>query len=117
MELRGIHHVNIAVADIEAARTFYCDVMGCTEVPRPDFGFPGLWLDAGGEQIHFMQSNDAPRNGDHFAFEVADLDAAVADLESKGVKVNKLEPAVPGAGKQAFLNDPWGNLLELNQPD
>jgi hypothetical protein len=26
-------------------------------------------------------------------------------------------PHIEGAGHQAFLHDPWGNFVELNQPD
>jgi predicted enzyme related to lactoylglutathione lyase len=26
-------------------------------------------------------------------------------------------PHTPGAGRQAFLSDPAGNVIELNQPD
>jgi hypothetical protein len=26
-------------------------------------------------------------------------------------------PFIPGAGHQALLHDPFGNLLELNQPE
>ena len=115
VQLRGIHHVNVAVDDLEAAQRFYCDVLGCTVLPRPDFGFPGLWLDAGGEQIHLMVSTERPRGGDHFALEVADVAAAADHLEAHGVRVMRLDP-VPGAGGQAFINDPAGNLIELNQP-
>jgi predicted enzyme related to lactoylglutathione lyase len=47
---------------------------------------------------------------------VADLDTAVADLEAAGVRVRRSE-YTPGAGRQAFLRDPSGNRIELNQPD
>jgi catechol 2,3-dioxygenase-like lactoylglutathione lyase family enzyme len=33
----GIHHVSICVADAEAALAFYCDVLGLTQLERPDF--------------------------------------------------------------------------------
>jgi catechol 2,3-dioxygenase-like lactoylglutathione lyase family enzyme len=50
------------------------------------------------------------------ALKVDDLDAIVADLEAKGVRAYRL-PHVPGAGRQAFVSDPSGNQIELNQPD
>ena len=115
MRPSGLHHVAICVTDEDEALAFYRDVLGLAELPRPDFGFPGLWLDAGGEQIHLMVSTERPRGGDHFALEVADVAAAADHLEAHGVRVMRLDP-VPGAGGQAFINDPAGNLIELNQP-
>ena len=51
----------------------------------------------------------------HFALRVDDLDDAVAELRAQGIKVDPI-PEAPGAGRQAFLTDPAGNLIELNQP-
>jgi catechol 2,3-dioxygenase-like lactoylglutathione lyase family enzyme len=113
----GIHHVAICVDDAEAAKTFYCDVLGFTTVSsRPtEFG-PGHWLDAGGQQVHLMEVAEPVRNPGHFALRVDDLDAAVADISATGVRVDKI-PHTAGAGQQAFLHDPSGNVIELNQPD
>jgi glyoxylase I family protein len=116
MKPAGIHHVSVCVRDSAEAVAFYVDVLGCVELPRPDFGFGGHWLDAGGQQVHLMES-DAPRpQGDHFAIRVDDLEAAVNDIRAAGVTVNTL-PHMAGAGHQAFLQDPSGNTIELNQPD
>ena len=41
---------------------------------------------------------------------------AVADLKNQDVKVFTSD-YIPGAGHQAFLHDPFGNFIELNQPD
>jgi hypothetical protein len=41
---------------------------------------------------------------------------AVTDLQEQGVEVHRI-PFIPGAGHQAFLHDPFGNMLELNQPE
>ena len=117
MRPAGLHHVSICVGDADAAREFYVDVLGLTEVPdRPDFGFPGCWLDAGGQQVHLMQSDETPSRSAHFAIRVDDIDTAVADIQAKGVTVNAV-PHMVGAGRQAFLHDPFGNFIELNQPD
>ncbi|EUA30020.1 glyoxalase/Bleomycin resistance /Dioxygenase superfamily protein [Mycobacterium xenopi 4042] len=66
--------------------------------------------------MHLLESDNQPHGANHFAIRVDDLDAAVADLQQRGVEVHRV-PFVPGAGRQAFLHDPFGNLLELNQPD
>jgi glyoxylase I family protein len=111
----GVHHVAICVADAQLGLAFYRDVLGMTQLPRPDLG-PGYWLDAGGQQVHLMESDTKPPNANHFAIRVDDLDDAVADLQAQGVDVHRI-PHIEGAGQQAFLHDPFGNFLELNQPD
>ena len=116
MKLEGVHHVSLNVADVAAARRFYVEVLGLEEIPRPAFPFPGAWLRSGGQELHLIaqEGHQAPE-GQHFAFRVADVDAAAAELAARGVKVGG-PIDVPGAGRQAFLRDPSGNLIELNQP-
>ncbi|MGQ0825180.1 MAG: VOC family protein [Actinomycetota bacterium] len=112
----GLHHVSICVPDADAALEFYVDVLGLDPVAeRPDLG-PGYWLDAGGQELHLMQSDEAPPRSAHFAIRVDDVDTAVVELQGKGVTVHPV-PHIKGAGHQAFLHDPFGNFIELNQPD
>jgi glyoxylase I family protein len=63
-----------------------------------------------------MQSESTRSGGDHFAIRVDDLESAVADIRATGYTVNTIDHMV-GAGRQAFLHDPSGNFIELNQPD
>jgi len=116
MKPSGIHHVSVCVKDVNEAIAFYTDVLGCTVLDRPDFGFGGAWLDAGGQQVHLMQSESSREGGDHFAIRVEDLEQAVADIRATGYTVNTVDH-MRGAGFQAFLHDPSGNFIELNQPD
>jgi len=115
MKPAGVHHVAICVSDAQQGLAFYRDVLGMTQLPRPDLG-PGYWLDAGGQQVHLMESDARPPGANHIAIRVDDIDAAVTDLQEHGVAVQRA-PLIPGAGHQAFLHDPFGNLLELNQPE
>jgi glyoxylase I family protein len=111
----GLHHVSINVSNVGAARDFYTRVLGLTErTDRPDFDFDGAWLDAGAQQVHLIEGEVPPRYGQHFALAVTDLDAAVAELRGLGVAVTDPEPV--GRGRQAFVNDPSGNRVELQQP-
>lgn len=115
MQPVGLHHVSINVTDPDVARAFYVDVLGLVERPdRPDFGFGGAWLDAGGQQVHLIEAAPPPAVGQHFALQVADIDAAVAELRGRGVEVTDPKPV--GTGRQSFLTDPDGNGVELNQP-
>jgi glyoxylase I family protein len=112
----GIHHVNLTVGDLEASRQFYVDVLGLTvRTDRPDFPFPGWWLDVGAQQVHLIVGDVANRveHGDHFAIQVEDIDATVDELRGHGVTVSA--PRGVGLNRQCFLRDPWGNLVELQQ--
>jgi catechol 2,3-dioxygenase-like lactoylglutathione lyase family enzyme len=112
----GVHHVSINVDDVEACKRFYVDVLGLELLPRPEFGFPGAWLEAGPQQIHLIQVADhqAP-GGQHFALRVDDLDGATQELRAAEIEVSDAIE-LPGVGRQAFLRDPAGNLIELHQP-
>ena len=56
-----------------------------------------------------------PNPNNHFALEVEDLDGLLEVLEEQGVAFRR-SAHMPEAGRQAFLSDPDGNLIELNQP-
>ena len=115
MQPLGVHHVSINVSDAAAAIAFYTDVLGLTvRTDRPDFDFAGAWLNLGDQQVHLLEIDVPDQKGQHFAVRVADIDAAVAHIRDRGVKVS--EPQTVGPGRQAFLRDPSGNLVELNQP-
>ena len=115
MQTLGIHHVSINVSDTAAAIDFYTRVLGLTErSDRPDFPFAGAWLDLAGQQVHLLEIDVPTQKGQHFAVWVADLDEAVADIRAKGITVS--DPKRVGPGRQAFLHDPSGNLIELNEP-
>jgi catechol 2,3-dioxygenase-like lactoylglutathione lyase family enzyme len=51
-------------------------------------------------------------NGQHFALLVEDIDATVAELRAAGVTIS--DPSPVGAGRQAFVTDPSGNLVEIH---
>ena len=116
MDLAGVHHVSLNVSNLDACTRFYVDVLGLEILPRPDLGFPGLWVRAGEQEIHLLQRDDweAPA-GQHFAFRVSDLEAAIQELAERGVEV-KGPFEIPETGRQVFFYDPAGNMIELNQP-
>ena len=110
----AVHHVSINVTDVDAAIAFYTERLGLTvRTDRPDFGFGGAWLDAGGQQVHLIAGETPPRRGQHFALQVTDLDVAVAELRGAGVDVS--DPTPVGTSRQSFLRDPSGNQIELHQ--
>jgi catechol 2,3-dioxygenase-like lactoylglutathione lyase family enzyme len=115
MRPTALHHVSINVSDADAALEFYTSVLGLTKRDdRPGFSFDGAWLDAGGQQVHLIAGDVPPACGQHFALAVADLDDVVAELRGRGVSVT--DPVPVGPGRQAFLDDPCGNRVELQEP-
>ncbi len=117
MSVSGVGHVSIGATDVNASVEFY-QWLGLTIDPsRPDFGMAGAWLQAGEQQVHLIATDLTPPGiTNHFAFVVSDLDECLTMLESNGVAARR-SPHVIGAGHQAFVQDPHGNVVELNQPE
>jgi glyoxylase I family protein len=110
----AVHHVSINVSDVDEAARFYIHHLGLVRrEDRPDFGFAGAWLDAGGQQVHLIEGEPPSAVGQHFALQVNDLDDAIAELRTQGVTVTDASPV--GSGRQAFLSDPSGNGIELHE--
>jgi catechol 2,3-dioxygenase-like lactoylglutathione lyase family enzyme len=121
VRVSGFSHVAIHVTDLEAARAFYCGLLGFGELDRPDFGVPGMWLRVGDLQLHFVESEEMPVNGrtfPHFALYVATDDFAptMAALEQAGVPFLGAPSSRVDFGRTvraAFVADPSGNVVEL----
>lgn len=121
MEFIGVHHMAIITDDVARLRAFYVDVLGLPVVG----GFPGheiIFIGVGGTAIELVPREMQPGAGagwDHLALEVADIDAAYAELTARGVLFHvppkPFPPAAPSV-RIAFFKDPDGNVLELVQP-
>jgi catechol 2,3-dioxygenase-like lactoylglutathione lyase family enzyme len=117
MELRGVHHVSINVSDLDETLAFYAGTLGLAVLPRPDgeISVPGAWLGCpDGREIHLLVNDVPDGKGQHFAFEVDDVDEIAAALDQAGHPAG--QPAViQGICRQVFCHDPSGNLVEFNQ--
>jgi|SRR5579862_3712389 len=114
MEPTAVHHVSVNVADVDKSVDFYTTVLGLRlRSDRPDFGFGGAWLDAGGQQVHLIEAAVPENRGQHFALQVADIVAVVEELRGRGLAVS--DPVPVNQNFQAFLDDPDGNAIELHQ--
>lgn len=123
--LEAIHHVAIICSDYERAKQFYTDVLGLTivqETYRAERQSYKLDLAVNGQyQIElFSFPNPPPRPSRpealglrHLAFAVADLDAAVADLNRKGVDTEPIRTDELTGKRFTFFADPDGLPLEL----
>ena len=115
MRVVSLHHVNVRVDDLAAAAAFYESVLGLVRIVRPDvMPGDGWWYDLGdGRQLHVSEgggSTAASASQQHFCVLVDDWRVAIADLRSAGLDVEVREPT-----GQAFVRDPSGNRIELNQ--
>lgn len=115
----GMNHFTITAENREATLGYYCGLLGLAEGWRPDLGFPGAWLYAGGPQavlhIYWDRPMPATRTGviDHMAFSAQDLKAVKARFDAAGVKYDLRQQA--GAGTwQLFSFDPNGARVELD---
>jgi catechol 2,3-dioxygenase-like lactoylglutathione lyase family enzyme len=113
----GLDHVQITVprGEEEAARRFYCDLLGLPEIAKPEVLKPrgGLWLQAGDRQVHLGTEDGADRRATkaHIAYRVIGLDAWRERLAGAGIAV---EAAVPIPGCRRFeFRDPFGNRVEM----
>lgn len=112
----------ITTADAAKARAFYEGILGLTFVSEDQYA---LVLDANGTtlRIQKMPSVD-PRPYTTLGWHVADIPAAVASLNAKGVKFERYDFMQPdalgivtfdGGARVAWFKDPDGNLLSLDQ--
>src|SRR5207245_8498036 len=64
--------------------------------------------------VHKTSSSMGSPGEDHLAFAVENVDSACAELESKGLRIEKA-PRDYEWGRSAYLRDPDGRWLELYQ--
>ena len=118
MAVTGMNHFNILTDDVETTVTFYRDAVGLDVGPRPDLGFPGAWMYAGGRPILHIsggRSKDQLKPGviDHMAFSAQGLADTLERLDHMGIHYAHRRQA--GAGTwQVFFFDPNGARVELD---
>jgi catechol 2,3-dioxygenase-like lactoylglutathione lyase family enzyme len=119
--------VRYIVNDVDAAIDFYCGEPGFDEVMHPAPAFAMLARQdlrlvlsspgggPGGGQAMADGSVPAPGGWNRFQLEVDDLDATVDRLRQHGARFRS-EIITGVGGKQALVEDPSGNPVELFQP-
>lgn len=117
--IHGMNHFTITAEDRDLTLGYYCGLLGLAEGSRPDLGFPGAWLYAGGPQavLHVYWDRPLPvqRTGviDHLAFTASGLKAVKARFDAAGIQYDLRRQA--GAGTwQLFSHDPNGAKVELD---
>jgi catechol 2,3-dioxygenase-like lactoylglutathione lyase family enzyme len=118
MAIVAMNHFTVLTKDLDATREFYIGLLGLTEGQRPNLGFPGVWLYAGGQPVlHVIAGRPLPPDPrgvlDHMAFSAKDLPAIAAKLKSRGIAYD-LRRQAESATWQLFCLDPSGARVELD---
>jgi catechol 2,3-dioxygenase-like lactoylglutathione lyase family enzyme len=115
----GMNHFTVIAGHPQTTLDFYVGVLGLTVGHRPDLGFAGAWLYAGGPQavLHMYFDRDVPTPPagviDHMAFTAKGLKAVKARFDERGIKYDLRQQV--GAGTwQLFCHDPNGAKVELD---
>lgn len=116
MEISDVDFITIPTADYERARAFYGEVLGLPFVKG--WGrMPAGEFQAGQLTLAVMQSDafgqEFRRTSTAVALRVADVAAARADLEAKGIAFQG-DIVDSGVCHQAYFADPDGNPLILH---
>ncbi|PKA17260.1 VOC family protein [Leptospira haakeii] len=116
-------HAMIRVKDLDQALDFFCNKLGLKETRRhdhPEGRYTLVFLselDANSPEIELTYNWDQPsaytsgRNFGHLAFEVDNIYETCANLQAKGVIINR----PPRDGRMAFIRSPDLISIELLQ--
>jgi catechol 2,3-dioxygenase-like lactoylglutathione lyase family enzyme len=106
--------------DIEATRRFYSETLGLDV--REEDGILSLRLGGGSQVIIYPKEDHQPASYTCLNFPVADVDAAVTELEARGVTFERYGPEF-GQDERgimrdngptiAWFTDPAGNILSV----
>jgi catechol 2,3-dioxygenase-like lactoylglutathione lyase family enzyme len=118
--------------DLDRARAFYAEKLGLEPVDERPGGL--LYRVSSGEFAVFLSAGSASGEHTQMAFEVADLETAVAELKARGVVFDDVDtpglrtrdgiadiegnyPSKNSSGERAaWFRDSEGNLLGIGQP-
>lgn len=121
MGVKRFLHVKLDVADIDRSVAFYCDVLGFEPVVRydRDDGVTIVQVAAEGSPVGielWRESDHVGLGNDrlHVALETSDLAATVERLRADAVTIEQ-EIFRMGHEQIAFIRDPDGYLIELNE--
>ena len=120
----NLGHIAIKVKDLDVSLDYYINKLGFPEMLRLHHDDGSVWLvylritdDQYLEIFPGAENDRAPgwnANGaNHMCWTIDDLDACVADLKSKGITMMAEIKAGADGNRQAWLEDPDGNRIEL----
>ena len=123
MEVKALHQVSRSVHDLDSAVAFYRDALQLPLIARFDTGVKLAFFDLFGTRL-MLEEGEVAADGSVIYLTVVEIDAAVAELKSRGVEVvgephaihHDADGTFGPAGESefmAFVKDPSGNLVSL----
>ena len=117
---KKIDHVAVHCSDLERSLKFYQDAFGFEFINRFERpGGPIAYAQLGGTVLELTQKAGEQYGGYHIAIWADDMDAAIAHLAAKGVKVitearptNAKQPT-EGDTRRAVYAGPDGEMIEV----
>lgn len=103
----------------EAARRFFGQILGMTEVAPPASLDAGrlVWFSAGGDghEVHLFAENDptAGSSAQHLCLQVDEIEAFRRRLTAYGVAIEEAQEI--RNRPRFFVRDPFENLIEITQ--
>ncbi len=110
-------HFWVTESSVPEIQSWYVKMFGAAPLKRGQFAADSI----PGVALLFAKSDTAtsPTKGrglDHIGFEIKDLEAFCKKAEANGVKFDMPFTKRPDLGiSLAFLTDPWGTYIELNE--
>lgn len=117
--ITAVDHVQLAAppGSEERLRTYYTDVLGMTEIPKPPVlaARGGCWFQAGAAQLHLgIEEDFRPAVKAHPGLRVTGIERYALRLEDHGALV-EWDEHLPGH-RRFYSYDPVGNRLEFLEP-
>jgi len=112
----GLDHVQVAMprGEEERGRSFYGDLLGLDEIPKPEplAGRGGLWFQCGQLQLHLgVEEPFSPARKAHPALRIRGYEELLARLAAAGY-IAVADTSLPEI-ERAHVSDPFGNRVEL----
>ncbi len=130
MKIKRIAHLGVAVQDLETAMKFFTDSLPLEVTHTEDFnGMKIAFIPIGDSSVELLQDVSGAsaikkfvdKNGEgihHIAYEVDDINEAIAELKAKGIKLIDETPRQGAHGMSVAFMHPkatHGILMELCQ--
>jgi lactoylglutathione lyase/glyoxylase I family protein len=118
VKVTRVLHVSVNVEGaLDETQAFYAQLFGLDSQQRPQIpGVDGHWFALGDTELHLVDADEGTKRiksrGNHYCVGVDDLDAAIAELEAKGIEYQR---GAQGDVVQIWVADPAGNTIELQQ--
>ncbi len=119
MNIKKVGNVILAVKDLDKSLAFYHELIGLPIKNQRrswiDLGTSGALISLHPASLTAEHTGSSLDNGITIGFLVGDLNSAVEELKSKGVKIYR-EISEREAGKNAIVLDPDDYLISLFEP-